>query len=201
MAQVVEPHRWEFRFLQDASEGPIQQVLGFNGTAEPVAKDEAISASDQAHGESFCELPLLVTAERSDSRWCQSDVAAALGALGLALHEASAPYTSDRATYLKHAALQVDILPLQAEQLPLAHPGGERKDVEGLKAISSSSQEKAPRFIGVQGAHLRRSYARRIDCIANVEADQAPAQCLTERPMEHAMDMPYRSWRESLGKL
>ena len=201
MAQVVEPHGRETRLFQNTSEGPIQQVLWLDRPAQAVTEDECIAASDQAHREPFRELPLLVTAQRSNGRRRQSDVTAALGALGLALHKASTPHPSDRAPYLKHPLLQVDVLPLQAEKLALAHPRGEREDVEGLEAIISSSQEKAARFLGVEGTHLVRCYPRRVHRIGHVDRDQAPTERLTECSMKYSVDVTHRTRRQSLCKL
>ena len=70
---------------------------------------------------------------------------------------------------------EVDVLPVETEQLALAHPGGESEHVEGLEPVPARSLEEHLGLVGIQRPHLVTSHRRRVHEAGHVAGDHAPA--------------------------
>ncbi len=72
--------------------------------------------------------------------------------------------------------VQIHAGPTQAEQLALAHAGGDRHDVEGAEGIVFDAGEELARLVGGEGAHGSAARARRVGQVGDVLDDEAPAR-------------------------
>src|ERR1700680_3202050 len=67
------------------------------------------------------------------------------------------------AGYLEHAAVEVNVPPLQGEELAAAHPGRQREHVQGFQGIVARGTQQTSCFVSSQRGHLAVTAAGRAD--------------------------------------
>src|SRR5215471_3727084 len=96
--------------------------------------------------------------ERFDDKGRQENAAAALVGLWLCFHIPFARqftrYTSQDAAYLKRTALEINVLPLEADEFAPSQTTCKRKDKERLQSMTASHSQKLLYLLQAQGLNL-----------------------------------------------
>lgn len=84
------------------------------------------------------------------------------------------------------AAIEIDVLPAQAQPLALAQPQGEHEGEERSQPVLARAGQEALRLLRRPGAGRRRGDAERAGERRRVAGDQAVARGVSERPAQHS---------------
>jgi hypothetical protein len=107
---------------------------------------------------------------------------------------------AQRAVDLKHALVQVDVLPAERKYLAAAHASLDRQHESGLKAITSRGQ-KCSGLLGRKGDDLDVRLARWSDKRHDVSWQQTPPDGLSEGAVQDGMQVTDRGGGEARRKL
>ena len=180
---------------QQRREGPPAQVGRVHGRADLAGEDEPLVPVEVSQALHLPYLPGEVFAQRPDRRLVEPDGAAAL--LRLDLTEKDAPLThGDRPSHAHAGVLEIQVLPLEGEQLPLAHPRVDGEHVEGLEPVAAGRAEKAPRFSHRERPHLRGSRPRALRRLGHVAGSYAPLHGLVEGLVQGYVQLVHAGRRE-----
>src|SRR3712207_3040095 len=69
----------------------------------------------------------------------------------------------ERPLYPHCGVLQVDVLPLEAQQFPAPHTGVDGDHVKGFEPVATSRLEQLADLAGGEGTHLFRCWCGRLD--------------------------------------
>ena len=94
----------------------------------------------------------------------------------------------------------VDVVPPQAEQFALAHPGRDGEDVEGVHRVIARGIEERGDGFAIEHAHFPPLDARRRDAVTWVAGEQSPPHRLGERAVEDDVRVPDAAAGEAGGR-
>lgn len=91
---------------------------------------------------------------------------------------------------------EVHVRPSQPEQLTLAHPGGDRQDVERFEAVAIDRPKEGLRLVGREDMELEASSAWRRDGLGDVALHEAPPHRVAERMVEDPVELEHGTGRQ-----
>src|SRR5579871_1609954 len=91
------------------------------------------------------------------------------------------------APYLQRASREVDVLPLESQQLAAPHAGGERQDEERFQAMPTSRRQQFIRLLDIERLDLEALPVRRRYQVAHVARNQPPLDRRVERLVQYTM--------------
>lgn len=127
-------------------------------------------------------------AERLDRHARERDVAPRIGRLDLRENEAPVGLLHIHPD-VRNRPLQIDILPSQAQQLPLTHARREGEHIEGLEAIALRRREQTIALFLRQDCHFCALPAGRADLFRDVALDESELHRVLERAVQHPMQV------------
>lgn len=102
---------------------------------------------------------------------------------------------------MDHAVGEVDVLPLQSEQLAPAQAGGEVEIVQLVHAALFRFAQEGAELLGVDRTHLPVFHLRKLTAIRGVGQDQFVLYCHVHGRRDHLIDVPHRFRAQAFGLL
>jgi hypothetical protein len=127
-------------------------------------------------------------AQRSHRRRVQRQRPAALGGLGLGDDDLVVD-DHPRPARRDAAGVQVDVDPAQPGDLTAPHARGGQQQPRRVQRVATHLIQEGAELLGTPDAHLRRHPLGQVGHGGNVAREVAPADGVSERGMQHAMDV------------
>ena len=110
--------------------------------------------------------------------------------LGLGLEQLElAVHPRKRVPDPERPCVEVDVIPAQREQLPLAEPRRQRRHPQRAKAVLRCSFDEPAGMLRCQRLDLVARHPRRVDQLGHVARDEPPSLRHPERPAEHGVEV------------
>jgi hypothetical protein len=130
-----------------------EKVVRLHGPSDRVGKHQPEVLPQIAGRAALLILAYLMAPKRRHRRGRQHYLAPGCCGLWSAKGEPF-PGPTKRAADLKHALVEVDVVPAHGEQLAAAHAGLERQDEQGFKAIASRGRQERSGLLDGEGDDL-----------------------------------------------
>ena len=110
--------------------------------------------------------------------------------VGLGLEQLELPgHPRQRVADPEATRLEVDVLPAQAQQLPLAQARAQRGDVQRAEPVLSRSLDEPAGLLRCERLDLVARHPRRVDQLGHIARDESPSLRRHERPPEHRVEV------------
>ena len=126
-------------------------------------------------------------AQRLDGDGRQQDRALTLPRLGRGEHEVPRLAAVERGRDTQDGGGEVDVPPVQRQQLPLSHARAERHEVERLQAVAARGIEERGHLLPRVDVHLASRGARRRHVVADVDGHEAESLGVLQHGVELGM--------------
>ncbi len=177
------------RLFEKGMEQSVQEVTAVLGPAEGTGEHQSGLVPIRAEQQPGLRLPCAMSPEDLDRHRCQLHPPA--GAIRLWWRHGQIPVRMPLhgPDHAQRPLLQVDVGPVQCEQLALAHAGGYRERENRFQRTIARPVQKRPRLFGSEGSHLQMPGARGVDEAGDVARHEVPPHRLLERFVEHGVDV------------
>ena len=152
MPEVVERDPRQPSSLEKRFEGPVTEVRGVDGIAALSGEHEILIPVETTNLESLFGLVRQVTLEGFHGARGQLH-ASPLPRLGGRAHDVPAHIlaTGERPAHSDGGGVEVNVRPLERQQLPAPHAGVEGEYVERLQTIAARRLQQGPRLLRISG--------------------------------------------------
>jgi hypothetical protein len=168
---------------------PSGEALRMDGLAIWPGEHQAGVLPARADCQPLLELPGAVLVERGDRRRIKRQRPAALGGLRLGDDNFvidDYPRSAGRDT----AGVQVHVSPAQPSDLAAAHAGGGEQQPSRVQRVIAHMLEEEAQLLWAPHMQLWCHALGQVSQDGNVAREVAPAHCVSECRMEHAVDVP-----------